>query len=243
MRLKLIGCQLLQRELCDAVLRSPHLVDAEFLPAGLHDRGAKAMRARVQGAIDAAEAGRYDAVALGYALCGNGLAGIAARGTRLVLPRAHDCITLLLGGRARYAERFAHNSGVFYRSVGWVERAAEMTEQFIGQQSESDLDSLIERYGEEAGRYLYQELTAYRRCYSELAFIGTGLEPDGGFLESARREAAEKGWTFSCIDGDLSLFRRLLAGDWGDDFLIVPPAHRIAASYDEAIVSAQPAAA
>ena len=242
MRLKLIGCQLLARELCDAVVRSPHLVDVEFLAAGLHNGGAKAMRARVQRAIDATEADRYDAVVLGYALCGGGLAGIVARGTRLVLPRAHDCITLLLGGRDRYNKRFARNSGVYYRSAGWVERADELTQQYLGMVSEFDLDTLIDRYGEDNGRYLYQELTAYHLSYSELAFIGTGLEPDDSFLASARREAGAKGWAFTAIDGDLALFRRLLSGAWDDDFLIVPPTYRITATYDEAIVAAQPAA-
>jgi hypothetical protein len=240
-RLKLIGCHLLARELCDAVVRSPHLVDVELLAAGLHNDGARAMRTRIQRAIDATEAGRYDAVVLGYALCGGGLAGIVARDARLVLPRAHDCITLLLGGRGRYNDCFARNSGVYYRSTGWVERADEMAEQYLGMANESDLDTLIDRYGEDNGRYLYQQLTAYRRSYSELAFISTGLEPDDRFLASARREAGEKGWTFARINGDLALFRRLLSGAWDDDFLIVPPSYRITATYDEAIVAAQPA--
>jgi hypothetical protein len=239
--LKLIGCQLLGRELSDAIVRSPHLVDMELLPAGLHNRGAKIMRATIQQAIDAADAGRYEAVVLGYALCGNGLAGIVARGARLVLPRAHDCITLLLGARDRYNACFARNCGVYYRSTGWVERADEMTEQLLGQSDEADLDTLIQRYGEDAGRYLHEQLTAYRRSYNELAFIHTGLEPDGRFLRSARREAGEKGWTFSEITGDLGLFHRLLAGEWDDDFLIVPPGHRIVATYDEAVVAARPA--
>lgn len=237
MRLKLIGCQLLGREWSDAVVRSPHLVDLELLPAGLHNVGAKAMRARIQQAIDGAEAGHYDAVVLGYALCGCGLAGVVARGTRLVLPRGHDCITLLMGGRERYTENFMRNSGTYYRSAGWVERNEEMTEQFLGMPNEADLDTLIERYGEDGGRYLYEELTKYRKSYSALAFIRTGLEPDERFFNSAQQEAAEKNWTFSEIEGNLSLFRRLLAGAWDEDFLIVPPGHSIIATYNSSIVA------
>ena len=48
MRLLLIGCGLLVRELSDAIVHSPHLVDAKFLPAGLHDSGAKPMRESVK---------------------------------------------------------------------------------------------------------------------------------------------------------------------------------------------------
>ena len=52
MRLLLIGCEVIIRELCDAVARSPHVIDARFLSKGLHDLGGKAMRAALQEAID-----------------------------------------------------------------------------------------------------------------------------------------------------------------------------------------------
>src|SRR6202000_2644156 len=99
MRLMLIGCGLLLRELSDAIVRSPHLVDARFLPAGLHDTGAKSMRQRLQQEIDTIETSDYDSIVLGYALCGMGMAGLRAPSIPLVLPRAHDCITLLMGSR------------------------------------------------------------------------------------------------------------------------------------------------
>ena len=56
MRILLIGCEVIIRELCDAVTRSPHVVDARFLSKGLHDLGARAMRAGLQAAIDEVEA-------------------------------------------------------------------------------------------------------------------------------------------------------------------------------------------
>ena len=125
MKLLLIGCEVILRELCEALLRSPHTVHTVFLPAGLHDRGTVVMRAEVQKAIDEAERGAYDAIVLGYGLCGNGMAGLRARSVQVVIPRAHDCITLLLGSRQRYAEFFLANSGTYYRSIGWVERREE----------------------------------------------------------------------------------------------------------------------
>ena len=113
MRILLIGCEVIIRELCDAVTRSPHVVDARFLSKGLHDLGARAMRAGLQAAIDEAEADaeKYDAIALGYGLCGNGLAGLEARSVPLVLPRAHDCITPLDGKSDRVRALFPGPSG------------------------------------------------------------------------------------------------------------------------------------
>jgi hypothetical protein len=241
MRLALIGCSLLTRELSEAVVRSPHLVDAQFLPEGLHETGARTMRSRLQEAIDALDATKYDAVVLGYALCGNGLQGLIARQLPLVLPRAHDCITLLMGSRTKYREFFEANPGTYFRSAGWVERAADLDDQLSDIGAGKDLNALIEKYGEDSGRYLYQEmLIRFRQSYRKLVYIRTGLEPNDNFLDRARAEAQEKKWIFEEVIGSPNLFRRLLAGDWLDDFLVVPPGYEVAATYDEAIVTAVP---
>jgi hypothetical protein len=238
MRLKLIGCGLLLRELSAAIVHSPHLIDAQYMPAGLHDKGARSMRRALQEEIDAVGAAGYDAVVLGYALCGMGLAGLKAPAIPLVIPRAHDCITLLMGSRAKYSDYFQANSGAYFRSVGWTERADQMHEQLSATGLSVDRDALIARYGEDAGQYLYEEATRYRRSYSKLTYIRTGSPFDDAMAEKARSEAGEHGWVFEDLAGTITLFHRLLSGDWNDDFLVVPPGHAIAATQDEEIVRA-----
>lgn len=241
MKLKLISCEVLYREMCDAVARSPHQVDAAFLPKGLHDRGGRKMAVELQHQVDAVPPGAYDAVLLGYGLCGNGLHGLEARHTMLVLPRAHDCIALLMGSRRRYSEYFQEHPGTYYRSTGWLERGKELqqlTHAALGM--ELSLDQMIARYGEDNGRYLFEELTRYRSTYQRLVYIGTGLEPDSRFEEEARWEAAGRGWKFEKLAGSLTLFRRLVNGEWGGgDFLTVQPGERIRASYDANIVTVE----
>jgi hypothetical protein len=130
---------------------------------------------------------------------------------------------------------------VYYRSTGWIERGGDLeplarTQTGMGY----TLDALIERYGEENGRFLYEELTRYRQTYRQLTFIETGIEPDARAEEAAQAEAAEKGWTFEKLRGDMGLFRGLLAGTWDEsDYLVVPPGHRIAARPDQGIVAAE----
>ena len=243
MRILLIGCEVIIRELCDAVTHSPHVVDARFLSKGLHDLGARAMRKGLQAAIDEVEAKaeKYDAIALGYGLCGNGLAGLEARSIPLVMPRAHDCITLLMGSKDRFEGYFRDHPGVYYRSAGWVERGADLeplarTQTGLG----VTLDALIEKYGEDNGRFLYDELTRYQQNYQQLTFIETGIEPDGRFETQARAEAAGKGWKFEKLGGDLGLFRELLSGHWDEaKFLVVRPGQRIVARPDQGIVAAE----
>jgi Protein of unknown function (DUF1638) len=240
-RFKLISCEVLFREMCHACAHSSHQVDVEFLPKGLHDLGGKAMSVRLQEVVDRTPPETYDAILLGYGLCGNGLDGLTARHTPLVLPRAHDCIALLMGSRERYQRYFDANPGTFYRSTGWLERGKglqQLTHQTIG--LEESLDALIRKYGDDNGRYLYDEMMRYRARYKKLAFIETGLEADGTFVAEAAAEAREKGWAFERLPGDLAWLRNLVNGEWAPaDFVVAGPGRRITAGYDGGIVSIQ----
>ncbi len=247
MRFKLISCEVLYREMCAAVARSPHQVDVEFLPKGLHDLGGATMRERIQAMVDRVDVGRYEAILLGYALCGNGAAGLTARGLPLVIPRAHDCIALLMGGRDRYRDYFENNPGVYFRSTGWLERGEDLHQETLSEMrvrtgAGHTLEELIEHYGEDNGKYLFEQLNSYQKTYRQLTYISTGLEPDGSFAARARDEAEQRGWAFDCVPGDLGLFERLLAGGWAEkEFLVVPPGWRVTATYDGDVIDKEPA--
>jgi hypothetical protein len=246
MKMKLISCEVLYREMCAVIARSPNEVDVEFLPKGLHDLGCSSMRKSLQEAIDHTDPEQYDAVLLGYALCGNGTAGLAARTLPLVIPRAHDCIALLMGSRERYQNYFEQNSGVYFRSTGWLERGKDLEQEtlrIVRNKTGAGYtrDELVLRYGEENGQYLFDELNVYQTAYRQLTYIATGLEPDDRFERQARQEAAGKGWQFERVEGNLDLFERLLAGDWNEeDFLIVPPGWRVTATYGTGILDKEP---
>jgi len=237
-RLKLISCEIFYREMCAAVARSPHLVDIEFLPKGLHDIGSAKMSARLQEAVDAVDAERYEAVLLGYALCGTGLVGLTARSIPLVLPRAHDCITLFLGSKERYLEYFQNTPGVYFKTSGWIERgetSGPLTQLSFGKSGECfNYASLVEKYGEENAQYLWEAMAP---SYRQFTYIEMGVEPDDRFERHSRDRAAERGWKYEKLQGDMRLIDKLVAGDWADaEFLVVPPGRRISARYDESIL-------
>ena len=247
MRLKLIACEVMYRELCWTLARSPHQVDAEFLPKGLHDLGATPMLERLQAVVDAVDESRYDGILLGYALCGNGVVGLRARQIPLVIPRAHDCIALFLGSRERYQEYFDSHPGAYFATTGWLERGADP--ESAGQLSiqsrtgmTSSFEELKQRFGEDNARYVWDQLCNYTRNYRQVTFIEMGLEPDGRFELLARKQAEQRLWDFEKEQGDLGLIRRLVEGEWpAADFLIVPPGHMIRPTYDDTIVGAVPA--
>ncbi len=235
MRLKLIACEVLYREFCSMIARSPNQVDVEFLPKGLHDMGSAGMLARLQQVLDGADPAKYEAVAFGYALCGMGLAGLRARSVPVVLPRAHDCITLFLGSRQRYLDYFNSHPGVYFKTTGWIERGASAA---LDSQMGYRYEELAAKYGEENARYLYEELT---KNYRQFTYIDMGLEPDGSFEKRTREDAVDRGWNFEKLRGDMSLIERLVNGPWDEaDFLVVPPGGKVAVTYDDEIVRWEP---
>jgi hypothetical protein len=52
----------------------------------------------------------------------------------------------------------------------------------------------------------------------------------------AQADAARRGWNFERLAGDMVLIRRLLNGDWNEDFLILEPGQSVAMTYDESIL-------
>jgi hypothetical protein len=245
MRLKAIICQVLSREFEQAIARSPHSIELEILPMGLHDYGV-AMRPRIQQQIDASDASGFDAILLGYALCGRGTDGLTAGITPLVLPRAHDCIGILMGGRRTHERYFENHPGVYYRSPGWIEfqKSARNLEPAwaVARNSMGERRSreeLIQQYGEENGAFLYEQFTAYRRAYSGLTYISTGVPSDAVCREQARAEAAANHWVFEDVQGSTCLIENLVNGEWPlDDFLVVPSGSSIRATLDERVVVA-----
>jgi hypothetical protein len=245
-RLQLISCEIFFREMCAAVARSPHQIDVSFLPKGLHDIGAGPMLKRLQDVVDQVDSTRYDAVLLGYALCGMGIAGLVARSLPIVIPRAHDCITLYLGSKERYIEYFNSHPGVYFQTTGWMERGAGIdpsgqlpTQHLAG--LTSTYQELVEKYGEDNAKFLFEELGDLTRNYGQFTFIEMGVEPDDRFERKAREEAAKRGWKFEKISGDMSLVRRFTDGEWNEeDFLVLQPGQRVAATNNDSILKAEP---
>jgi hypothetical protein len=237
MRLKLISCNVFQREASWCIARSPHVIDAEYTELGEHARSA-GLRQLIQSKIDAVEvAGKsYDAILLLFGLCGNATAGLQARKTRLVIPRAHDCCTILLGSRARYAEHFGQNPSTPFSSAGYLERG----EYFLRTSGDGESEvkagdayqELVAKFGEDDARYIWAEMHPDHGD-NKAVFIDLPQTSHLGYAEKFAAKAAQAGKTSTCLQGDIRLIDRLLQGDWPEqEYLVVPPGGTIEGVYD-----------
>ncbi len=240
-RYVMIACAVLTRECYYCAAMSRNVVDIRFLAQGLHDIGESKMSAKLQAEIDSVPAGEYDAILLGYGLCSNGIRGLRAP-LPLVAPRAHDCITLLMGSKEAYQAYFDRNPGTFYQSVGWIERARSNLsnpESTTRQMGMSSYEEYVKQYGEENAKYLVEVLGGFKH-YDRLAYIDTEVGDSGAYRDCTREQADKRGWRFDLLKGSTTLLWRMMQGEWDEeDFLVVAPGQAIAPSYDGSIVRSE----
>jgi hypothetical protein len=240
MRLTVIACEILFREISWCVSQSKNIVDVRFLRKGLHDVGEKEMSSALQKEIDSAEEGRTEAILLGYALCNNGIRGLRANKVPIVVPRAHDCITLLLGSKERYKEYFNANLGTYFKSTGWIER--DVSSERKGIHTQLGLgktpEELKKQYGEDNAAYIMEIMGSWERNYNRIAYLDMGIPGLPDYEESSKKEALKKGWQFEKVKGDIGLIQRMIDGKWSsNEFLVVNPGEKIIATYDEGIIN------
>jgi len=123
LRLKLISCEVFYREFNTVVARSPHTVDAEYLPKALHDIGTTGMRERLQAVIDRVNDPTYDAILIGYGLCNNGIVGLTGRDQRFFVVPAPTIASLFSGQQRALPGLLQNNSGVYFQTT--ADRARE----------------------------------------------------------------------------------------------------------------------
>lgn len=248
MRFKLLCCKALQRETASLIYGCPHIIDVTMVRQRLHDTP-KMLAQALQQEIDRVDAGDdlhtddstrpIDAILLGYGLCSNAVAGLGSRRYPLVLPRAHDCITLLMGSRAQYDEDFRAHAGTYYYTRGWYDLGAMFLDEDLLRRKRQEYMDRFE--DEDTVEYLMDIEKDMLRNYKRMAHISWPCIPDEESVAAAQQTASRKGWRFDRVQGRDSLLRRLLWGEWPDqDFLTVPPGCRIAPSYDEGVVKAVP---
>lgn len=224
-----LTCSALARSVYAAAAVADPAISVRLFDQGLHNVP-KNLRARLQAAIDAVQPDECDAILLAYGICGMSTIGLAARHTQLVLPRAHDCITLYLGSKERYQTEFEAHPGTYWYSRDYLERNPSGSGVALGaasiEVSETLYQTYVEKYGQDNADYLMEVMGEWGKHYERAVFIDTGNS--SAFEAIAREQAERRGWLFERKTGDRRLIHQLVNGEWSDDdFLVVPPNHHV----------------
>lgn len=234
-RYKFIGCKVLMRELYQLAYSSNNIVDTVWKKQALHNTP-DILRREVQAAIDAVEAEeeKYDAILLGYCLCSNGIVGLKSSKTPLVIPRGHDCITMLLGSKEKYQTLFdSYGGGIYWYSPGWIEHSVMPGRE----RYDIAYKEYAEKYGEDNAQYLMDMEQGWMKEYKCALYVDwpEAHRPDYAGFTSSCAEFLK--WEFRAETGDSSLLRDMLNGNWDEGkFLVVPPGETVQPSFDEKII-------
>jgi hypothetical protein len=239
-----LTCEALARSVDAAIATSPHTVTIQLFKQGLHNTP-KHLNAILQEEIDKVQDTQYDAILMAYGLCGLATHGIKTTRLPIVIPRAHDCITLYLGSRERYEDEFRSHPGTYWYSLDYLEHNEADSMVALGASTQATLDAAYEeyvtKYGKDNADYLMKVMVGWQTQYTRAVYIHMHYSEDDTFEKRAREDASKHGWAFERIQGDRRLLNQLIQGEWPEeDFLVLPPGNAIVQSLDpECIIQAE----
>jgi len=236
-RIALIACRVFEEEILRHGGSAPHIAETRLLEVGLHDHPDN-LRKVLQTEVDRFDSrDDIEAIVLAYALCGRGTAGLRAGRHPLVIPRGHDCMTVFMGGKEKFACQQAANPDSYYFTPGWMKanrtpgpaRLESLRAEFSKNFDPDDVEFLLE--SEKANWAQHG-----RAVYLDLDTLGADEK-----AAEAEAAADSLGWKFERIPGDPKLFQDLLAGRWDvERFQIIQPNAILDHSPDERIFRERP---
>jgi hypothetical protein len=235
-RIALLACSVFEREIALHARGAKHIVETRFFEMGLHDRPDQ-LRARLQENLDGVdERSDIDAVVLAYGLCGRGTAGLRARRHKLVIARAHDCITLFMGSKEAYAAHQRACSACYYYTPGWnrgrrvpgPDRLAVLRSELAGKFEPEDVEYLVQTEQEQWA------------LHDTATYLDLGTDDARVEASYAKRCADSLGWKFQHLKGNPELLRDLLWGNWdAERFQIIDPGWQLGHAPDDSILRAE----
>ncbi len=161
MRIAIIACDILKKEIEQLTADDPEVVHREYLHWGLHDTPEK-LSETVMEKINELE-GKVDVVFLGYAVC-KSLGNLpSAIKLPIVMIREEDCIGTVLGPE-EYAKERSSCPGTWYSTPGWAEAGMD------GLVRDDQMAGLTE-LGYDKLYFAKAQLDGYLRCL----FVDTGV--------------------------------------------------------------------
>lgn len=211
----IVGCRTLENELLATIRETGCQAPVRWIRSGLHNTPAL-----LHDALDSVleECRGYTHILLAMGFCGNSMAGVRTRDSMLIVPRADDCISLLLGSMHRRSE--LNSSGTYFFTEGWLRGERTIMVEY---------QHAVKRYGLEMADRIFNDML---KNYHHAALVDTGCYDMERAGEETRQIADALHLSYREIPGTLSWLKTLLTGPWTDEqFVRIPPDTVISASH------------
>lgn len=222
----LISCEVFRHELEFLTSKMENAPIIHFLKQSLHDNPA-ALTESLQNIIDEIEENNVEEILLCYGVCGRGVSNVRSHKSVLILPKVHDCISLLLGESCS-----AKHTNVFWMSAGWLEYSQI---PFLEQKNIRKTDYL-NRFGEDEANYLMEMEDVWLKGYFSARLIVWDNFNNTALQEQAQYVAKEAKLPYTQCRGSSDFLQALLDGGKDERFVRIYPGHYIDISSDGSLV-------
>jgi len=160
----------------------------------------------------------FEMIILLYGICGNVTSNIVARHCPVVMPKVHDCASVLLGSKKRFLEVFAHRLSTPWQCYAHVQSNSH--HQYI---DADEYNALVEKYGEDNAAYLREIL--FHPEEKSMVYLSMDLAED---LKQIKKLSNE----IEVVNGSPRYLLKLLNLDFSEA-LVLKPGEKMVPTYDQ----------
>ncbi len=213
----IICCKTISEELLAAMESTGCTFPVLWIESGLHNVPRKLHKV-LQDTVDEAEKTGAERILVAMGFCGNSLENLKTETAELILPRADDCITLLLGSFRR-RQQIQNEAGTYFMTKGWIEGERNIMREY---------EYTMEKYGEEMGEEIFDMMFGnYRR----IGILETGCYDMEPVLAETERIARTLHLAWEKFSGSNEYLKKLMTGPWDEDsFVTLQPGEALTLS-------------
>lgn len=204
----ILSCNTIRAEL-DQMIEKVHCdYPVIYLESGLHN-DPKKLNAAIQKVLD--RLSNVERVLLIMGFCGNAVVGLKTNKFNMIIPKADDCLTMLLGSMDRRKE-VQREKTTYFLSKGWLDMYDEVEKGMV-----DSLRSMENRYGKERAERIFRALYKH---YERLGVIDTGSFDIESIVSKAKPHSELLQLPMEIIPGTMGFLERFLTGPWDSKYFI-----------------------
>lgn len=211
----IVACRTIEDELNMVVRETGCKYPILWIESGLHS-DPDSLRKRLQEELN--RISNADQVLMAFGFCGNSLISLTPPSYRMIIPRADDCITLLLGSCEKRRE-ISDETGTYFLTKGWLKYEKNIWAEY---------QETVKRFGKVEADDIYETIF---QNYTRLGIIETGAFELDEISDMTQNIAKDLKFKHQIIPGTLKFIKKLVTGPWNEEFIIINPGETISINH------------